>query len=232
MAQKTNEVILSMDDKELSANELKRKKKLLKKQEETAQEKTSKEETAQEETLVEENLIEEATEEEETLVEETAQEEELINEDLINETKKQRVGIDKVMTILSSQYEEEHEIIKSLFLAKSWLGSILGLLNSENPYRNEKKIKNRNDIPATADKYIIENYQSEIFQFRLKDKLFQIIEMRDNLKSLIDDLETLDFNAENVTDLRLARIAKTNSYSELCKAKFFLGLELSKLKTN
>jgi len=48
---------------------------------------------------------------------------------------------------------------------------------------------------------------------------------------LIDLVEKIEIIKDEVSDVRLASICKTNAYIQLSQAKFLLGNELAKLKT-
>lgn len=151
---------------------------------------------------------------------------------VIKKIKDIRVNIDRVYHLANKEFLTDSEIVSKIFTAKAWLGKLLASLKAENPYANENRIKTRQDIPATADTYVVKDYQSEVFQFNLQNAIQKIIILRKELDGLIDLVQDIEFTKEIVDDIRLASICKTQSYVSLSEAKFFLGKELSKLKTN
>lgn len=152
------------------------------------------------------------------------------NSGKIKSIRKTRVKIDKFSKLLEGGFATNESLLSEVFFGKAWLGKLLSEFSSENPYANEASIKSRKDIPATADEYTVDNYYSEIYQFNLKNNEFKIIELRKMLQKLIDNINGISFTNEEVQDMRLASIAKTNSYTHLVQAKFILGKELSKLR--
>lgn len=252
MARKTNAVLLSTDDNDLSAAELKRKNKLIQGQDEPEASKKTPPPPAAAEAKEKETItdVESESKEKETVLENTSTDEkesnieekktnaeidaETVNveekESTVNIVKKIRTGIDRVHTLCSKEFMPESEVTTAIFFGKSWLGKLLSFLDNSNPYANEDKIKNRKEIPATADTYSKKELESVIFQFNLKNRLDKVILIRKELQSLIDAVQSINIKKEEVSDVRLSSICKTNAYTKLSEAKFLLGNELAKLK--
>jgi flagellar biosynthesis GTPase FlhF len=149
---------------------------------------------------------------------------------IVNGVKEIRVEADRVSQVLMHHSGESSDAFKSLFLGKAWLGKLLHSLNQKNPYSGEKSLSERSNIPPTADTYTIKDFKKEIYDFRLENEVVQIVSLRDSIEKIISAVEDLSFTKDDVKDIRLASIEKTNSYTEFSNAKFHLGNELSKLR--
>lgn len=128
-----------------------------------------------------------------------------------------------------TKYIASKEITKafnSLILAKAWLGKVLQELGTESPYKSGYKTKD--DIQPTAD---VANHNDKVSNiYHLNWKEMNHIEKVDWLRACIEDeikeIKDLDFNALENFLSREFSIARTNSYTYLCEAKFHLGFEL------
>lgn len=255
MPRLSNEEILKTEDSKLTEKQLAKKQELLKaKEEEIPQasgpteapappaeevEETTEEETQQEEETAEEEEVEETTseednteeEEEETTQEETNTEEE-VEENLVSKIKRNRLAVDKIMFFVENLNTiNTEELPTLLFLGKSWLGVLLGQLKEENPYAKEGEVKTRKDIPATREVYNDADKNKLIYDFRLKDKMFQLIELRKQLGSIIEEVSSIELSENTeVENGRIFNTARTNSFNNLSEAKFLLGKELAELK--
>jgi len=130
--------------------------------------------------------------------------------------------------------KELEQAVDSLYLAKAWLGKVLGELGEENPYKSGYKTKE--DIEPTADvaeyipgnKAIADRNKKDYSEFNHIEKvdwLRQEIEVIVNLVKQIARTDAQFFTKE-------FNIARTNSYNHLCEARFWLGFELQRIKEN
>lgn len=146
-----------------------------------------------------------------------------------NEQELRNIGID-----LNSK--EINKCFVSLILAKCWLGKILGELGEETPYKNDGNRKTIDDIEKPADKpFVTPSGQFHILEgfvldskWTEKNYIEKIDWLRETIKSaVLNKILELDLKGN-----RELAIARTNSYNHLCEARFYLGLEMQRLKEN
>lgn len=116
----------------------------------------------------------------------------------------------------------------SLLLAKCWLGKILQELGEGTPYKNDGKRKTVEDIEPAADKVNIEsNYNSGFIkqQWNGKNHIEKVDYIREQIKECVNEVSAL-----SMTGTRELVIARTNSYTHLSEARFWLGFELERLR--
>lgn len=152
-----------------------------------------------------------------------------VKSDLVSRVKDIRLSIDRTYQLANTMFNSSGSLIQSILFAKAWLGKLLAQLGTENPYAGEDKIKTAADIKPTAD---VANIPEALHNFSLLSRLDRVIALRDLLSSEIEVLETsvFSFSAEDVKNMRLASIAKTQCYVHLCEARFELGYELARMK--
>jgi hypothetical protein len=128
-------------------------------------------------------------------------------------------------------YREVEKATDSLYLAKAWLGKLLGELGTATPYVNDGKRKEVKDIEPTQDvhkgiPHLLEkgNWNTEYNHIEKVDWL------RTEIEKIIVDLTK--WYTHTPTPTREFAIARTNSYTHLCEARFQLGFELERLKNN
>ena len=130
-------------------------------------------------------------------------------------------GINNKGSINSKEIKKS---VDSLYMAKAWLGKVMGELGVESPYKSGYKTKA--DIEPTADvapKGKFADY------FTLTNHIEKVDYLRTQIDSLVKEVKELDLNLE----VRLSRefaIARTNAYNYLCEARFHLGFELQRIK--
>jgi len=149
--------------------------------------------------------------------------------------------------------KEIEKSVDSLYLAKAWLGKMLSELGTESPYKAGYKTKE--DIEPTADVAIAlpvlretfnkERVRTIIDTWQLNGRImsdydnFNHIERVDWLRTEIEKCisevknyftfkQAVKLDTEVLT--REMSIARTNVYNHLCKARFWLGFELERLK--
>lgn len=151
--------------------------------------------------------------------------------------KQLRLGIDGIAQLTKDltgykfgdgkQEGKSYQVIdaeQSLYMAKAWLGKVMGELGVESPYKSGYKTKE--DIEPTADvapKGTFADYLT------LTNHIEKVDYLRTQIESLVKEVKELDLNLE----VRLSRefaIARTNAYNYLCEARFHLGFELQRIK--
>lgn len=139
--------------------------------------------------------------------------------------KQLRLDIDSLGQ-LTSQLETSitiRDCYSSLMYAKAWLGKLLGEFGDEpSPYKDGKK--SVEDIEPTSDRagsfYSIDNWESK-----------NTIEKVDALRVVIGHLADV---AKTLTDLpssKEAAICRTQAWIYLCEARFALGFEMGRIRT-
>lgn len=116
----------------------------------------------------------------------------------------------------------------SLYLAKAWLGKMLGEIGECTPYFNDGNRHSILDIEDTADKAVpnlLENM--EVFckkPWSEKSHIEKVDWIREEIKKIIDT--TADFS-ETYPEIGLEQ---GFVYKYLCEARFWLGFELERLR--
>ena len=144
---------------------------------------------------------------------------------LVKQIKENRVTLDFITKMAKSHLKlGAHEaLFNSLFIGRAWLGKLLAELNEKNPYANEDQIKDASQIPPTADtKEEDLQFGREKYDFGLLGIVDAIIKLRSSVEEQIQFLTEMDASVS-----RDFSIARTNAYTNLCEAKFYLGQELS-----
>lgn len=125
--------------------------------------------------------------------------------------------------IIHVNSKEIEKAVDSLYLAKAWLGKLLGELKEENPYGSGYKTKE--DIVPTQD--VSDNLHLKYFP---EDRELNHIEKVDLLRGEIEKLTNDIKEIPTVDKSREFAIARTNSYTHLCEARFWLGFEMERIK--
>ena len=131
-------------------------------------------------------------------------------------------------TISKWNTQEIEEAVKSLLLAKAWLGKVLGELGTESPYSSGKKTVE--DIEPTADKPSINqswdfSTRDEINPKCLPWEIWNHIEKVDWLRSEIQKI------IDELAILQIENKAFHNSiYQHLSEARFWLGFEFERIR--
>jgi len=126
-------------------------------------------------------------------------------------------------------FKNSKELLKatdSLFLAKAWLGRILGEIGETTPYINDGNRKTLEDIEPTADKHKFSGEVKDVcFQqdWQIMEHIEKVDWLREEIKDIIDNTE--DFS-ENIDYIELEQ---GFVYKYLCEARFWLGFELERV---
>lgn len=128
---------------------------------------------------------------------------------------------DKKAPRSSKEIEKAYD---SLILAKAWLGEVLGVLGTENPYGSGYKTKE--DIVPTQD---VAN-PKELFNIDATSNAFQY-------KSHIEKVDWLRQEIKNLMPINIfinmtPKIIQLMEYvvQHLCEARFWLGFELQRIR--
>jgi len=123
--------------------------------------------------------------------------------------------------------KEIEKVVDSLYLAKAWLGKILGELGETTPYANDGQRKTVKDIEPTADQqWNLEKNEvwNTAYEWSKKSHIEKVDWLREQIKDIIDNTE--DFS-ETIDYIELEQ---GFVYKYLCEARFWLGFELERLK--
>jgi hypothetical protein len=141
-------------------------------------------------------------------------------------------------------HKEIGKATDSLYLAKAWLGKVLGELGTESPYVNDGNRKDVTDIEPAAD---VNNEvpfgDSEGSLWRDKNHIEKVDWLRSSIEEIIKEVKEIPtgsnqagVNPDNTSSIKFVpfsrefAIARTNCYTHLCEARFWLGFELERVK--
>lgn len=156
---------------------------------------------------------------------------------MIEEIKHLRLDIDETAKMVKSisgggipNSEELAISERSLYLAKAWLGKVLGSLGNDSPYPNDGERNSIKDIEPTA-----EQFKDIIEVDRTLNTIQKVDRCRQKIESLVETLIDKSFDNELSkyafkNDDKQMSIAKTNAYNYLCEARFWLGFELQRIR--
>ena len=118
----------------------------------------------------------------------------------------------------------------SLLFAKAWLGKVLAELGTENPYKSGYNSKE--DIQPTAD---VANHNDKVsvhyeLPYYEMNHIQKVDFIRTEIEKLVLELKDLGSPPNPPLLNREMSIARTNAYTHLCEAKFWLGFELERIK--
>lgn len=126
----------------------------------------------------------------------------------------------------------------SLYLAKGWLGKLLGELGTENPYGSGYKTKE--DIRPTADvKDLSEldtDWQFDTIKWTDSNSIERLDWLRSSIEEVCKQVKYIDKETNelekptNWLNTREKNICRTNSWTYLCEAKMWLGFELGRIR--
>lgn len=156
--------------------------------------------------------------------EDAAEEEEKVEDPMAQKIRMSREDLDFAMQCAATIFNKRSALWVSIFRAKAWLGKLRGHLGHANPYLTDEPVKTPKQIPPTAD---VANNPTALYQFQLKDEIDRITYLRDVLQEVVEVVSKLNIDDHDVDDVRLAKIAITNSYTNICNARFELGNELA-----
>lgn len=133
--------------------------------------------------------------------------------------------------IIQINSKEIDKAVDSFYLAKAWLGKILGELGNSSPYKSGYKTKE--DIEPTSDvSKVIEalNKHPEIIttfeglNWDESSHIEKVDHLRTQIQKLIEN--TTDFSK----DFSEIELEQGFVYKYLCEARFWLGFELQRIK--
>lgn len=129
--------------------------------------------------------------------------------------------------------KEIKKSVDSLYLAKAWLGKMLGELGTENPYGSG--YKTIEDIVPTQD--VAHQNLSDFLSdgnggkdWKNKNHIEKVDYLRQEIQKIVEEITK--WYTHTPTPTREFAIARTNCYNYLCEAKFWLGFELERVRNN
>lgn len=132
-----------------------------------------------------------------------------------------------------------NKAVDSLYLAKAWLGKVLGELGTENPYGSGYKTKE--DIVPTQDvaPKIGDKIDSAtiIDVWRIGNNLNpnhieKVDWLRTEIDKIIKDIESITWLEQKNSIVSKLNHLFNNCYNHLCEARFWLGFEMERIKNN
>jgi len=133
----------------------------------------------------------------------------------------------------SVHYMNSNEIKKaydSLIFAKAWSGKLMSELGEATPYANDGKRKDVKDIEPTADVATRFAFSEDGSVYTLGYENKNHIEKVDWLRQEISTLVEVSKLITIKDATREFAIARTNIYTHLCEARFWLGFELQRIR--
>ena len=146
--------------------------------------------------------------------------------------------------------KEIEKAVDSLYLGKAWLGKLMGELGNENPYGSGYKTKE--DIVPTQDVAKKEDNGDCIYPFLItvkeyenKNHIEKVDWLRTEIESLVKEVIAIPVGETvRIIDIdgvlpeqqkfsafsREFAIARTNCYTHLSEARFWLGFEMERIK--
>lgn len=127
--------------------------------------------------------------------------------------------------------KEINKCVDALYMGKAWLGKVMGELGVASPYKSSGH-KTKEDIDPTADvAKNTEEFPLAPENWEEGDVTKSHIEKVDYLRNEIEKcVQTIKSVAIPQGSSRELAIARTNSYTYLCEARFHLGFEFQRIK--
>lgn len=142
---------------------------------------------------------------------------------------KKHVKFDSLVSEKPCNSKEIGKAVDSLYLAKAWLGKLMGELGTENPYGSGYKTKE--DIVPTQDRFKV----PQLIQVR-DNKTFselnhieKVYWLRTEIEEIITYIKSLYESKDRYADFFKVNCIG-NVYTHLCEARFNLGFELERIK--
>lgn len=123
--------------------------------------------------------------------------------------------------------KEINKAVDSLYLAKAWGGNMLAELGNQTPY--DSGYKTEKDIKPTADTSDLNGGATSHNFNMLNSHIEKVDWLRQEIQIVIKEVENLGRTQER-TFTKEWNIARTNSYTHLSEARFWLGFELQRIK--
>jgi hypothetical protein len=119
---------------------------------------------------------------------------------------------------ITKQLLEAHD---HLFIAKAWLGKMLGAMGAESPYKNDGTRKGIQDIEPVAEKF-----EGGVILPEDLSHIGAVDWIREQIGTKIEDVEKIGTEKGG----RKASVLKEQAYVHLCEARFWLGFELQRIR--
>ncbi|KKM25142.1 hypothetical protein LCGC14_1597980 [marine sediment metagenome] len=130
--------------------------------------------------------------------------------------------VSRVQTLNYRHSNEVKDAVKSLYLAKAWLGEVLGELGTESPYANDGTRKTVEDIEPTADTGKMYYPMSPEYMSHIE----KVDWLRKKIGKIVNEADIL------MTQKGRVYIFGCNVNQHLSEARFQLGFELGRIKEN
>lgn len=158
--------------------------------------------------------------------------------------KKLRVKIDGVAQLTkesNTDYiggsKEMDKAVDALYLAKAWLGKVLGKLGEATPYANDGSRKTVDDIEPTADKYQVEFKTLKIEEIKVNIPKYSEFLMMNYIEKVDWLRQEIQMISNQYKDFVIPENNKyfvnlfiDKSYCYLAEARFWLGFELERIR--
>jgi hypothetical protein len=135
-----------------------------------------------------------------------------------------KTGMTQGIREIPQRFKEIEKAVDSLYLAKAWLGKVLGELGTQNPYGSGYKTKD--DIVPTQDVNKINVHPLDLKSDKIYSHIEKVDWLRTEIEKLIEKFKDLWFNEFKSFEGILYRIP----YQHLSEARFWLGFELERIK--
>ena len=142
------------------------------------------------------------------------------------------IGTTKIYNLWVDHSKEIGKAIDSLFISKAWLGKILGALGEDSPYPKDGTRKTVKDIEPTADTGVSPKKGCSFeVDWSSKSHIEKVDWLRQEISKVVKEIVNFGSPkyAEVFTGSREIAIARTNCYTHLSEARFWLGSELERI---
>ncbi len=145
------------------------------------------------------------------------------------------IGTTKIYNLWVDHSKEIDKATDSLFLAKAWLGKVLGALGTESPYSKDGTRKTVKDIEPTADtnEEVPKGDKVDETPWRDKNNIEKVDWLRQEISKVVDvtdpyrEYENL-LIWESFSSLSMAYLFNCNRH--LSEARFWLRFELERIR--
>ena len=156
-----------------------------------------------------------------------------------------RAGKEELGHLLGEQSKQTEKATDSLFLAKAWLGKVLGALGEDSPYPKDGTRKTVEDIEPTADISDLTIEQQTMYasnnsvlvdavmskeNWDTVNHIEKVDWLRQEIQKVVNELPKLKEFRSNLTDNTY--LFRCLVLQHLSEARFHLGFELERIREN
>ena len=131
----------------------------------------------------------------------------------------------RIQVINYRHSKEVDKTVDSLFLAKAWLGKVLGALGTESPYPKDGSRKTVEDIEPTADRCDLIKADWD-----KKNHIEKVDWLRQEIQKVVKEVDSIPRTLQMMSDE--LNVSAHQSKIHLSEARFWLGFELEKIREN